>query len=112
VGITLHEALVHKRARIALIAVADEVLDVALGGKRGLPLSSRGKARPAAPMQPPGQATFSRVKSKSSVVGLASLSLKRLSTRFRSNWLWFTWQAVPSQILITYFPLGFREKSA
>ncbi len=51
-GVALHQAAVHERAGVALVAVADDVLDVALGLAGGLPLVAGGEA-PAAPAAQP-----------------------------------------------------------
>jgi len=48
VGVALHDRGVHERPRVALVAVADEVLLVARAGARELPLHPGGKAGPAA----------------------------------------------------------------
>ena len=60
--------------------------------------------------QAPRQDTVSTVNSMSSVVGFFSVTPKmlRISSRMGTDFL--TWQAVPSQILIMYFPFGSREK--
>ena len=44
VRIALHQAAVHKRAGVALVAVADDVLDFVMGLAGGLPLVAGGEA--------------------------------------------------------------------
>ena len=56
--VALEHRAVHERARVALVAVADEVLDCPSGGIVGvgeLPLLPGGEARAAAAAQPGGQ---------------------------------------------------------
>ena len=47
-GVLLHQDLVDVRARVALVAVGDDELALAVGVARELPLRARGKARAAA----------------------------------------------------------------
>ena len=48
VGVALHDGAVHERARVAFVAVADDVFLVVLGGEREFPLEAGGETAAAA----------------------------------------------------------------
>jgi hypothetical protein len=55
VGVALQHGAIHEGSRIALVRVAQDVLDVGRGLAGELPLESRGEAGAAAPAQPAAQ---------------------------------------------------------